>query len=140
VPTTNPRINVTLAPSTHAMVEKLAKIQRCSKSTVLRELLEASEPSLAQALAMMEAANELGSQARNKVAKDMEATLKEVERKGLAAMELAAGITTDLVSQAEAIRGRRPPRRAPAVGASSRRASGGRRPQDPPSSNRGVKS
>ena len=140
VPTSNPRINVTLSPSTDAMVGDLAKLQRVSKAAILRELLEASEPALAQALAMMKAANELSSEAKKKVAKDLEGTLREVERKGRAAMDLAAGITEDLVSQAEAIRGRRPARKGPRP--SRRKANFGatRKRKDPPGSNRGVKS
>ena len=145
MPTTNPRINVTLSPSTDAMVGELARIQRVSKAAILRELLEASEPALAQALAMMKAADELSVEAKKKVAKDLEGTLREVERKGRAAMDLAAGITEDLVSQAEAIRGRRPARGAPALrGRAGRKAVGNkgttRKRKDPPGSNRGVKS
>ena len=47
MPTVNPRINVTLSLSLFGMVDELAKHQRVSKSMVLRELLEASEPALA---------------------------------------------------------------------------------------------
>ena len=47
MPTINPRINVTLSPSLYGMVGELAKYQRVSRSMVLRELLEASEPALA---------------------------------------------------------------------------------------------
>lgn len=142
MPTDNPRINVTLSPSTHSMVERLATLQRVSKSAVLRELLEASEPALAQALAMMEAANSLSIGARQKVAKELEATIASVEGKGRAAMELAAGITQDLVAQAEAIEGRRPARGVPAPRGGARRAEAKRtrKRSDPPSSNRGVKS
>lgn len=93
---------------------------------------------------MMEAANEMSMEARKKVASDLEDTLAKVERKGRAAMEIAAGITEDLVSQAEAIRGRRPARRgvpAPRGDAARRKAAGkARKRSDPPPSNRGVKS
>ena len=67
MPTVNPRINVTLSPSLFGMVDELAKHQRVSKSMVLRELLEASEPALAQVVAMLKAAESMTGQ-RAKVA------------------------------------------------------------------------
>ncbi len=143
MPTTNPRVNVTLSPATHRTVESMARLQRVSKSTVLRELLEASEPVLAQAVAMMEAANEMSDQARKKFARELDGTIKSVEAKGRKAMQLAAGITEDLVSQAEAIRGRRPARSGSAArpGRSVAKVprSATRKRKDPPASNRGVK-
>jgi hypothetical protein len=121
----------------------MARLQRVSKSTVLRELLEASEPVLAQAVAMMEAANEMSDQARKKFARELDGTIKSVEAKGRKAMQLAAGITEDLVSQAEAIRGRRPARSGSAArpGRSVAKVprSATRKRKDPPASNRGVK-
>lgn len=143
MPTTNPRVNVTLSPSLDAMVAELAQLQRVSKSAVLRELLEASEPALAQALAMMRAANELSVTARKRVVSDMEATLREVERKADKAMLLAAGVTADLVAQAEAIKGRRPARGGTALRGTPGRSKAGavaHGPKDPPPSKRGVKS
>ena len=44
MPTLNPRINVTLAPSSDSLVQRLATFQGVSKSQVLRELLDAAEP------------------------------------------------------------------------------------------------
>src|SRR3954469_16588888 len=140
MPTSNPRVNVTLSPTLHQLVDDLARMQRVSKATVLRELLEASEPVLMQAVAMMKAADEMSSEARKKVARDMERTLKSVEKKAAATLEMAAGITSDLVAEAEAIRGRRPARarRAglPAGGAGKKAP----RAQTPLPSKRGVKS
>lgn len=147
MPTLNPRVNVTLSPSLYELVGALAKHQRISKSMVLRELLEASEPALAQVVAMMQAAEGMSKAARERLGQDMDETIKSLEGKAEQAMSLAAGVTSDLVAQAESIRGRRPGgktgRKRSAGGLSERHlAHGGsqRSPLRPPSSNRGVKS
>lgn len=146
MPTINPRINVTLSPSLYGMVGELAKYQRVSRSMVLRELLEASEPALAQVVAMMRAAEDMTEAAKSRLLTDMDSALVKLEATKDQALALAAGATADLVAQAESIRGRRPGRRAggmrqrptgstvrPALADSSPAPSG------PPSSNRGVK-
>lgn len=141
MPTLNPRVNVTLSPSLHQLVSDLAHSQRVSKATVLRELLEASEPMLAQAVAMMRAAQELQDEAKGKFAADMKASLASVERKAARAMQLAAGITSDLVAEAEAIRGRRPGRAGAAVPTRPGKGGAGtKRTRTPLPSKRGVKS
>ena len=146
MPTVNPRINVTLSPSLFGMVDELAKHQRVSKSMVLRELLEASEPALAQVVAMLKAAESMTEAARKRLLQDMDSTITSMEMKKDQALALAAGMTADLVAQAEAIKGRRPGRQLArkrsagglAVGTS---AVGDQSPAPirPPSSNRGVK-
>ena len=143
MPTVNPRINVTLSPSLFGMVDELAKHQRVSKSMVLRELLEASEPALAQVVAMLKAAESMTEAARKRLLQDMDSTITSMEMKKDQALALAAGMTADLVAQAESIRGRRPgvgkrsaARSRTAAPASSSSNHGGKRP---PSSNRGVK-
>lgn len=147
MPTINPRINVTLSPSLYAMVGELAKHQRVSRSSVIRELLEASEPALAQVVAMLQAANTMNDAAKQRMLQDMDSTIKSLENKAEQALALAAGVTSDLVNQAEAIRGRRPARQpgrkrsaGGLPGRSSAAAVDHQRPGRPPSSNRGVKS
>ena len=147
MPTLNPRINVTLSPSLYAMVGELAKHQRVSRSMVLRELLEASEPALSQVVVMLRAAADMGEAARERLQQDMGETITSMENKAQQALALAAGVTADLVAQAEVIRGRRPARQP-----ARKRSAGGlpgrppaaaldhQRPGRPPSSNRGVKS
>lgn len=147
MPTINPRINVTLSPSLYGMVGELAKYQRVSRSMVLRELLEASEPALAQVVAMMRAAEDMSEAARRRLLQDMDSTITTMEIKKDQALAMAAGVTADLVAQAEAIKGRRPARQL-----ARKRSAGGLAggtsavgdqspaPIRPPSSNRGVKS
>ena len=112
------------------------------------ELLEASEPALAQVVAMLKAAESMTEAARKRLLQDMDSTITSMEVKKDQALALAAGMTADLVAQAEAIKGRRPGRQLArkrsagglAVGTS---AVGDQSPAPirPPSSNRGqVKS
>lgn len=147
MPTANPRINVTLSPSLYSLVEELAKHQRVSRSMILRELLEASEPALAQVVAMLKAAEDMTDAAKKRMLKDMDQTIASLENKAEQALALAAGITTDLVTQAEAIRGRRPRRQVARKRSAGDLAAGNSAPVEPqqiairpPSSNRGVKS
>lgn len=139
MPTTNPRVNVTLSPTLDGLVSDLAQLQRVSKATVLRELLEAAEPMLMQAVAMMRAAEELSAGAKTKVAGDLAKRLRKAEADAAQVMAQAAGVTQDLVAQAEAIRGRRPARSGDAL-AAPRTGRKPKRAKTPLPSNRGVKS
>jgi len=138
MPTTNPRIAVTLSPSTDALVGRLAARQRISKAQVLRELLEAVEPSLQKAVALMDAAEG----AKGAMLGDLAATMERIQSKAEANYRTIVGasdsLTADLVAEAQAIRGRRP-RGAPLAGGSL--GDGPARVlRNPPASNRGVKS
>lgn len=148
MPTANPRINVTLSPSLDSLVSRLAALERVSKSMVLRELLEAAEPSLVHAVALMEAAQGASAKARQAMVQDMQSGIKAAEGVSELMLRNLTQSTRDMVSEAQAVRGRRPARarrEAPDVSAPVRRAAargshvvdGAKRP---PSSNRGVKS
>ena len=136
MPTVNPRINVTLSPSLDQLVARLAKFQRVSKSQVLRELLEVAEPALQRAATFMDAASNASSAALDGLAKSLESEQAKAEETVASFLAVADSMTADLVSQAQAIRGRRP------VAAKRPRgdASGSPGPKNPPPSNRGVKS
>ena len=143
MPTSNPRVNVTLSPSLDALVASLASYERVSKSTVLRELLETAEPALRSAVALMEAAKGAGAKARIDLARDLQASVEASRSVTHLALAVAANHTRDMVSGAEAVRGRRPAR-STRSGAGLGGGPGGRsapkRRKDPPISNRGVKS
>jgi hypothetical protein len=148
MPTLNPRINVTLSPSLDSLVGRLASLERVSKSMVLRELLEAAEPSLVHAVALMEAALGAGANARKNLVRDLESGIKAAEGTSELMLQNMALQTRDLVSEAQAVKGRRPARGrrgAPPVTGSAPRPAGrpvssSLGPKRPPSSNRGVKS
>jgi multidrug efflux pump subunit AcrA (membrane-fusion protein) len=136
MPTTNPRVAVTLPPSLDLLVGRMARLQRISKSAVLRELLEAAEPALARACALMEAATKSVNAVKTGLADHLAATQDEAEKTLGSLLRQMDTATADLVRQAESIEERRPTRMRPTRRAS---AAGAKRP-NPPSSNRGVKS
>lgn len=107
MPTLNPRINVTLSPSLDLLVSELAGLERVSKSTVLRELLEAAEPGLRQAIALMKAAQGASAKVRQNLATDMQAGLRDLERSRDNMVATIAHHHSDLVDQAQTVRGRR---------------------------------
>lgn len=151
MPTVNPRVNVTLSPSLHALVQRLAKHQRVSKSTVLREFLEAVEPGLEQVVALMDAADRVSGEVRERIARDVDHGVAATSKALDVALQKASGLTRDLLAEAEAVKGRRPARlsdrasTAPhgptgAKGPGKRRPAGASGRKDPPVSKRGVKS
>lgn len=143
MPTLNPRVNVTLSPSLDMLVGRLAALERVSKSMVLRELLEAAEPALQAAVALMDAAEGAGVEARNRIANDMQKTIDAAAGVQHLALQVAANNTRDIVAEAEAIRGRRPSRQSRASGAAGAALvtkDAPKRSKRPPLSNRGVKS
>lgn len=150
MPTLNPRVNVTLSPSLDSLVTRLAAAERVSKSMVLRELLEAAEPALSAAVAMMEAAKSASAEARASIVKDMQAAIDAAAGVQHLALASASRAQRDLVDEAEVIRVRRPARVGLGASASAgapgpaRAGSAAAKPRqrrkDPPASNRGVKS
>lgn len=132
MPTQNPRVNVTLSPSLDSLVSRMAKMERVSKSQVLRELLQAAEPALQRAVALMEAASSARVEARRDLAEGLAKSQRVLEETLEENLALLAAHGGDLVSDAEAVKGRRPARKAERAPAAS--------PKDPPTSNRGVKS
>lgn len=134
MPTVNPRVQVTLSPSLDALVRRMALYTRSSKSQVLRELLEAAEPALQRAATLMEAASKAAGEAKDRLARSLEKAQDLAEDQAAVSLARMDRMTDDLVAQAEAIKARRPARRAIASAPVARVGS------EPPSSNRGVKS
>jgi hypothetical protein len=139
MPTKNPRIAVTLPPSLDALCARLAHFSRSSKSSVVRELLEAAEPALVRTVALMEAASRAQATWRGAFASDMENAQAKAELALVPLLRQLDDSTADLVRQAERIEERRPARArdarsAPAVAQAVAGA------PNPPASNRGVKS
>ena len=146
MPTINPRINVTLSPSLAHLVGRLATMERVSKSQVLRELLEAAEPALQRAVALMESASQASSAVRENLARSLSHAQDKAEAQLADMLGHMDQTSADLVQQAEAIRGRRPQasgqRSAPPAGVAPKRRAPARvgSAGNPPASNRGVKS
>lgn len=56
MPTIKPRVQVTLEPETHAVIERFASLQNRSRGAVIAELLDSIAPSLRRTVALLEAA------------------------------------------------------------------------------------
>ena len=127
-------MNVTLPPSLDRLLLAMAKHQRVSKSQVLRELLIAAEPALQRVVALMDSATKATKEVHQGLAQSLNKAQDTIEADLERAMAQIESVGSDLVSQAEAVRFRRPGRVV--AGAQG----GGKGSVDPPSSNRGVKS
>lgn len=110
MPTTNPRVNVTLSPALDALVSRLAGHQGVSKSQVLRELLETAEPALQRVVALMDAASSARTELHTGLSRSLGRAQDAIEDGLAVAMARIDAGTVDLVSQAEGVRGRRPRR------------------------------
>jgi len=97
-----------LSPSLDALVIRLAAMQEVSKSQVLRELLEAAEPALQRAVALMEAAARSKGAVLDGLARSLEQAQDHVEAQLAVHLAGVDAVTAELVAQAEAVRGRRP--------------------------------
>ena len=58
MPTLKPRVQVTLEPGTHAVIERLAQLQGRTRGAVIADLLDSVAPSLTRTIALLEAAAE----------------------------------------------------------------------------------
>lgn len=58
MPTLKPRVQVTLEPSTHEVIERFARLQNRTRGSIISELLDSIAPPLARTVALLEAAQE----------------------------------------------------------------------------------
>lgn len=58
MPTLKPRVQVTLEPSTHDVIERFARLQNRTRGSIISELLDSIAPPLARTVALLEAAQE----------------------------------------------------------------------------------
>lgn len=58
MPTLKPRVQVTLEPSTHEVIERLAKLQGRTRGAIIADMLNSVAPSLTRTVALLEAAME----------------------------------------------------------------------------------
>jgi predicted DNA-binding protein len=73
LPSTNPRVNVTLSPEQYALLTRLSKVQQRSRSAVLLELLEIVTPVLERVVVAVEAAQRAQVQATEGLRESVEA-------------------------------------------------------------------
>lgn len=64
MPTIKPRVQVTLEPQTHEVIERLARLQGRTRGAVIAELLDSVAPALIRTVALIEAAQEAPEQVK----------------------------------------------------------------------------
>lgn len=78
MPTLKPRVQVTLEPETHAVIERLAELQGRTRGAVIADLLESVSPSLTRTVALLEAAAEAPEQVKKGLRKAVEAAHHDI--------------------------------------------------------------
>lgn len=144
MPAQNPRLTVTLKPSTYAQIQQVSRLTGNSQSAMVAEILEQSEPVFTRLIQVLEAAQQAKDELRTKAASNMAVAQARIEQQiGLALGEFD-GLTGNLLEDVEAIkrRARRTTQGQPKDG-----TSGGRGAREvvswarsTPPSNRGVRS
>lgn len=76
MPTLKPRVQVTLEPHTHEVIERLATLQGRTRGSVIAELLDSIAPSLGRTVAILEAAME----APNDVKRGLRAMVEDLHQ------------------------------------------------------------
>lgn len=56
MPTDKPRVTVTLEPSTHELIDRLATLQKRTRGAVIADLLDSVAPAMGRTVSMLEAA------------------------------------------------------------------------------------
>lgn len=64
MPTIKPRVQVTLEPQTHEVIERLSRLQGRTRGAVIAELLDSVAPALIRTVALIEAAQEAPEQVK----------------------------------------------------------------------------
>lgn len=136
MPTQNPRINVTVKPSTYAKVQELSRVTGNSMSAIIAEILEHSEPVFERLVRVLQLAEQAKTEALDKLSGDMQRAQTRVETQLGLAMDEFDSATGSLIDTVETIR-RRAPRGA--SGGSAATPAVPRRARPTPISNRGVR-
>lgn len=109
MPAKNPRLSVVLPPALAATLAALAEETGDSASSLVRGLLEQSHPALQRMLELVKAASAAKGQIGSGVAEALHRVQDDLERSMLQAEGLLARASSDLVTQAETISGRKRP-------------------------------
>lgn len=90
MPTIKPRVQVTLEPSTHEVIKRLAELQGRSRGSIIAELLDEVGPALTRTVALLEAAAAAPEQVRSglrSVVEDIHDELLEVSGDSIQQMD-----------------------------------------------------
>jgi multidrug efflux pump subunit AcrA (membrane-fusion protein) len=134
MPTQNPRITITLTPSTHSLLRELSSLTGNSMSSTLAELLAGNEPVFQRMVTVLRAAKEVQEEGRASMLEALTKAQARVEEQLGLALEAMDDGSRPLLDKAEEVR-RRGRKGAPLAGVAAARDG-----VPTPPSNRGVRS
>lgn len=153
MPTSNPRITITLEPATAAQLRRISELTGNSQSALVSEILSQSSDVFARLVTVLEAAEAARTAAREDVAAKLDRAQATVEQQLGLMLDLAEDKTGSLLAEVERVRrrSRRRPQGQPLgdredgagsaeKGASRRGERASAREALTPLSNRGVRS
>ena len=107
MPTVNPRVQVTLKPSLHAVIRRLSEATGNSMSALISEFLEPNEAVFERMVTIIEAAATARDEVKNKIAANMASIQTDIESKLGLSLDLFENATADLLTDAEVVPRRR---------------------------------
>ena len=134
MPTSNPRLTITLQPHLAAQLRKLSELTGNSQSGLISEMLDGSIPVFERLIVVLTAAKEAKEAMRGKLSASIADGQARVEAQLGLVLEDFTQVTGELLAEAEAVK-----RRARRGGA-AKRVRGGVPGVSTPLSNRGVRS
>jgi hypothetical protein len=123
MPAVNPRIQVTLKPSLHAVIKRLSEATGNSMSSLVSEFLEPNEAVFERMVLIIEAAASARDEVKEKIARNMDEVQSQIESKLGLTLDLFEASTEDLLKEVETVgRRRRPPARSAQAREAGRRS------------------
>lgn len=107
MPTKNPRLSVVMSPSLAATLAALSDATGNSVSSLVRDLLEQTEPALQRMVQLVNAAKQAKGAIGSGVGQALDRVITDLEEAVVLADHRAGRAVRDLVETAEAVRGRR---------------------------------
>jgi hypothetical protein len=107
MPAKNPRLSVVLSPALAATLAAVSEEAGESASSLVRGLLEQAQPALERMLELLRAAKGAKGQIGSGVADSLNRVVTDLEDAMAVADRMQSQVINDLVSQAEAVKGRR---------------------------------
>ena len=111
MPAVNPRVSVTLTPAMDAVLKRLSDVSGQSKSSLIAEILEQSQPVFERMALILETAKSATKDAKERMAANLEEAHTQLLHQAGLVDDLFTQQTADLVGELEQI-GRRKPKGA----------------------------
>ena len=112
MPSKNPRLSVVLSPSLASTLAALSDATGESASSLVRSILQQSEPALGRMLQLVIAAKTAKGQIGEGVSQSLRKVVDDLEDAMAVADSRLGRVSLDLVDQAQAVAGRKRPRAA----------------------------